>query len=208
MAIEKLAETNFPIHEILRRRWSPRAFSERSIESEKLGSLFEAARWAPSSSNEQPWSFLVARKEDQESFQGLLACLVEGNRVWAQDAPVLMLSVARLTFEETGKMNRHAWHDVGLAVANLVVQATALDLVVHQMAGFDTERARATFNIPEGFEPVTAIAIGYLGNAEHLPDYLREREIGKRSRRPLTEIVFSEIWKKIFCPVEQMIIPI
>ena len=132
----KVAETRYPIHELLRERWSPRAFADRMVEPEKLRSLLEAARWAPSSSNEQPWSFIVATKEHAGEYERLLSCLVEGNVRWAQHAPVLMLSVATLVFERNQKPNRHAFHDVGLAVENLIIQGTALGLFVHQMAGF------------------------------------------------------------------------
>ena len=198
MTIEKPAETHYPIHDLISRRWSPRAFSDRRVSSEKLLSLFEAARWAPSCNNKQPWSFLVAHKGDQKEFQRILECLAEGNRVWAQHAPVLMVSVARMGFNDTGELNRHAWHDVGLAVANLVFQATALDLVVHQMAGFDNNLTRQTFEIPEGYEPVTAIALGYPGDPDSLPDPLRERELAMRTRKPLVDIVFTSQWKNSF----------
>jgi len=124
--MEKPAETQYPIHDLLRRRWSPRAFSDRRVDPAIMRSLLEAARWAPSSYNEQPWSFIVATKDDPVEFGRLLSCLVEGNIQWAQHAPVLMVSVARLSFEDDGKPNRHAFHDVGQAVANLSVQATAL----------------------------------------------------------------------------------
>src|SRR5207249_9094308 len=121
--MEKLAETQYPIHDLLRRRWSPRAFSDRRVEPDKLRSLWEAARWSPSSYNEQPWSFIVATKEDEAEYARLLSCLVEGNIEWAQHAPVLMVSVARLSFEGVGKAIRHAFHDVGQAGANRMVQA-------------------------------------------------------------------------------------
>ncbi len=192
--IEKPADTGTPIHELLRRRWSPRAFADREVEPEKLRALWEAARWAPSSSNEQPWSFVVARREDRAEFDRLLGCLVEGNVVWARHAPVLMLAVARLSFERSGRTNRHALYDVGQAVACLTVQATALGLHVHQMAGFDAQRARATFDVPDGQEPATAVAIGYLGEPDSLPDALRERELAPRSRRPLGGMVFTGRW--------------
>src|SRR5437879_4076372 len=143
--MEKLAETQYPIHGLLRRRWSPRAFSSRPVEPDKLRSLWEAARWAPSSYNEQPWSFIVATKDDEAEYARLLSCLVEGNIQWAQHAPVLMVSVARLSFEEDGKPNRHAFHDVGQAVSNLIVQATALGLVcIRWPASFRTRYASCT----------------------------------------------------------------
>src|SRR5213593_4411938 len=120
--MDKLAQAQYPIHDLLQKRWSPRAFSAQPVESDKLRSLWEAARWAPSSYNEQPWSFIVATKEDPAEHARLLSCLVEGNIQWAQHAPVLMVSVAKLYFDEDHERNRHAFHDVGLAAANLVIQ--------------------------------------------------------------------------------------
>jgi len=190
----KVAETRYPIHELLRERWSPRAFADRMVEPEKLRSLLEAARWAPSSSNEQPWSFIVATKEHAGEYERLLSCLVEGNVRWAQHAPVLMLSVATLVFERNQKPNRHAFHDVGLAVENLIIQGTALGLFVHQMAGFHTDRARETYGIPDGYDPVAAMVIGYLDDPGRLPDDLREREMAQRTRKPLESFVFSGQW--------------
>jgi nitroreductase len=192
--MEKPAPTDVPIHELIARRWSPRAFSERTVEAATLRCLFEAARWAPSSNNEQPWRFLVAVKENQEEFDRLLACLLEGNRKWACRAAVLILSVASLRFEDGGKPNRHALHDTGLATENLLLQATALGLVAHPMAGFDGEKARADCRIPQGFEPVAMIALGYPGDPSVLPDYLREREVKGRERRPVGEFVFAAQW--------------
>jgi len=179
----------------LRRRWSPRAFDDRSIELEKLRSLFEAARWAPSSNNEQPWRFLVATKENTTEYDRLFGCLVEGNQKWAHRAPALLLSVAKLQFED-GSPNRHALYDTGMAVDNLVVQATALGLVVHQMAGFRIDQAGTDCQIPAGYEPVAIIAIGYPGDPAQLSDRLRAREVQPRVRKPLTEIVFSARWSQ------------
>ena len=192
--MEKLAETQYPIHDLLRRRWSPRAFSDRRVEPDKLRSLWEAARWAASSFNEQPWSFIVATKEDEAEYARLLSCLVEGNIEWAQHAPVLMVSVARLSFEEDGKPNRHAFHDVGQAAANLTVQATALGLMVHQMAGILPDKIRELYGIPEGYEAVAGIALGYPGDPQALPERLRQRELAPRERKPLPEFVFTGHW--------------
>ena len=192
--MEKRAETQYPIHDLLRRRWSPRAFSDRRVEPDKLRSLWEAARWAPSSYNEQPWSFIVATKEDEAEYARLLSCLVEGNILWAQHAPVLMVSVARLSFEEDGKPNRHAFHDVGQAVANLIVQATALGLVVHQMAGILPDKIRELYGIPGGHEAVAGIALGYPGDPATLPERLRQRELAPRSRKPIQDFVFAGRW--------------
>ncbi len=194
MVMEKPAETQYPIHDLLRRRWSPRAFSDRRVDPAIMRSLLEAARWAPSSYNEQPWSFIVATKDDPVEFGRLLSCLVEGNIQWAQHAPVLMVSVARLSFEDDGKPNRHAFHDVGLAVANLIVQATALGLVVHQMAGILPDKIRKLYGIPEGYEAVAGIALGYPGDPQSLPEGLRKREMAPRERKPMAQFVFSGRW--------------
>ncbi len=192
--MDKPAETQFPLHDLLKRRWSPRAFSDQPMGRDQLHALLEAARWAPSSSNEQPWRFIVATKAEPMDYDRLLACLMEGNRKWAFRAPVLMLSVARMAFEEDGRPNRHAFHDVGLATENLLLQAAALGLVAHPMAGFDIEQARADLKIPSGYEPVAMIAVGYPGELSVLPDYLQQRELKPRERKPLTEIAFSGQW--------------
>lgn len=192
--MEKPAPVDPKVHELIRRRWSPRAFADRPVEAETLRLLLEAAQWAPSSYNEQPWAFLVATREDPQEFERLLGCLVPFNQGWAKNAPVLMLSVARLAFERNGKPNRHAYHDVGQAAAQLTFQATALGLFVHQMAGIDAEVARETYCIPEGWDPVAAIALGYPGEPESLPDDLRSKETAERRRKPLEDFVFSGAW--------------
>ena len=194
MNMEKLAQTDYPIAEILKRRWSPRAFSDQMVEPDRLLSLFEAARWAPSSFNEQPWYFVLATKQKPEEHARLLDCLSEKNQQWARGAPVLMVSVAKLNFDHTGKANRHAFHDVGLAVGNMIVQATTLGLFAHQMAGFSPEKVAAVYNIPEKFEPVAAIALGYGLDVEDLPEGFRESELGRRSRRSIESFVFQGQW--------------
>jgi nitroreductase len=192
--MEKPAPTDYPIEELIRRRWSPRAFSDRAVGPEKLKSLFEAARWAPSSFNEQPWSFILTTKDQPEAHAQMVNCLMEKNQQWAQRAPVLMASVAKLNFEKNGKPNRHALHDVGLAMGTMLVEATALGLVVHQMAGFSVEKLREAFGVPEGFEPVAVVAIGYAADPEVLPEAFREQEVGPRSRKPISEFVFEGAW--------------
>lgn len=191
--MEKPAPADHAIHELLARRWSPRSFSDRPIEVETLQSLFEAARWAPSSSNAQPWRFIFARKEEGTDYDRMLSCLLEGNRKWAHRAPVLMLSVAKLTFDD-GTPNRHAWHDVGLATENLLLQATTMGLAIHPMAGFQVDKARTELKIPSGFEPVAMIAAGYPGDLSVLSDHLRERELKPRSREVSATFVFSGSW--------------
>lgn len=192
--MEKPAQTDYPIVEVLKRRWSPRAFSDQMIEPEKLRSLFEAARWAPSSFNEQPWFFILATKQEPEEHAGLLGCLVEGNQQWARQAPVLMVSVAKLNFDRTGKPNRHAFYDLGMAVGNLMVQATALDLFVHQMAGFSAEKVAEIYGVPDAFAPVAAIALGYGTDVDDLPEPAREAESKPRSRKPIQSFVFQGRW--------------
>lgn len=166
--IDKTSDIDYPIHDLLRQRWSPLAFSERLVEPEKLCSVLEAARWAASSYNEQPWSFIVATIDNQAEFDRLLICLAPGNQEWAHNAPVLMLCVAKLYFERNGVENRHAFHDVGAAAAVPAIQATAHGLFIHQMAGFDVPLAKEVYGIPEGYEPVAAIALGYLGDPQTL----------------------------------------
>lgn len=192
--MEKPAETKYPILEVLRRRWSPRAFSDRMVEPEKLRSMFEAARWAPSSFNEQPWSFIVATKQKPEDYERLLSCLVERNQMWAQRAPVLMVSVAKLNFDKTGKPNRHAFYDTGMAVGNMMVQATSLDLFIHQMAGFSAEKVSELFRVPDGFEPIAGIAVGYGADVDVLAEDFREAELQPRARKPLESFVFESVW--------------
>ena len=190
----KEAQTTYPIHELLRTRWSPRAFADRPVEAEKLQSVLEAARWAPSSSNLQPWSFLIARKEqDASSFERMVNCLAEGNLSWAPQAPVLGIAVAN-PFRKPEMRNRHAWHDVGMALQSLAIQATALDLFLHMMGGFSADKARELFAIPAEFEAVTMFALGYLGDPATLPDRHREGELTARTRRPLTDFVFGDQW--------------
>jgi len=191
---EKKALTNYPIHQFLAERWSPYAFQERSVTFADLCSLFEAARWAASSYNEQPWSYIIATKENPEHFQQLLSCLVEGNQIWAKNAPVLALGITSLRFTRNNQDNRAAIHDLGLASANLVLEATARGICVHQMIGILPDKARDIFNIPDGYEAWTGMAIGYQGDPMTLPDALKERDLKPRQRKPLEQFVFSGKW--------------
>jgi len=194
--IRRPAPTAVPIHDVIKHRWSPRAFEDHPVEPEKLRSLFEAARWASSSYNGQPWNFIVATKDDPENFKRVLECFIEFNHGWAKNAPVVALSVAALKFQHNGELNRHAFHDVGQAVANLALQANALGLEIHQMAGILPEKARQIFAIPEGYEAVAGIAIGYPGDPTSLPEPLRGREQGPRDRKPVSSFVFTGAWGK------------
>lgn len=191
--MEKPADTPYPIHVLLRQRWSPRAFDNRPIEPEKLRSLFEAAGWAPSSNNGSP--FLVATKEQKTEYDRLFNCLVEGNQKWAHRAPVLLFSIAKLQFED-GSPNRHAPYDTGMAAENLVLQRTALGLVAHPMTGFRIDQARTDCQVPVGYEPVAMIAVGYPGDPALLSEHLRAREVQPRVRKSLTELVYSATWEQ------------
>ena len=193
---DKKASPDHPIHNLLTARWSPYAFDDRPVSNADLCAVFEAARWAPSSYNEQPWSYIVAKRENPEEFQVLLSCLVEANQVWAKAAPVLALGIVRLRFVRNDKPNRAAVHDLGLAAGNLLVEATARGLSVHQMIGIMPEKAREVYEIPEGSEAWTALAIGYPGDPNRLPEPLKERHLAPRQRKPLREFVFGGKWGK------------
>ena len=174
-----------PFTSFSRARWSPYAFEDRLVPEADLRSLFEAARWAPSSYNEQPWSYIVATKDDPEQFQRLLSCLVEGNQIWAKAAPVLALGVVSLRFALNAKDNRAAVHDLGLAAGNLLLEATVRGLFVHQMIGILPDKAREIYGIPEGFEAWTGMAIGYQGDPTALPaTALRARSHTKATEAP------------------------
>jgi nitroreductase len=192
--MQKPAPTAVPLNELVRHRWSPRAYSDTLVAPEVLRSLFEAARWAPSSYNHQPWAYIVATKDDPENYAKLLSTLVEFNAGWAKQAPVLVLSVAQTKIPKDGSPNRHAMHDVGSASAQLTFEGNSRGLFVHQMAGFDPEKARRVFHIPQDWEPVAAMVIGYPGDPQSLPDPLRERELAPRTRKPLNEFVMTGDW--------------
>jgi len=197
---ERPAPVDHSINELMRRRWSARAFEEgRPVEREKLLSLLEAARWAPSCFNDQPRHFLVFDGSDQGVLDKARACLTPGN-AWALEAPVLMLSVARDTFEKNGKPNRWAQHDVGLATENLLLEAIELGLAAHPMAGYDAELARSEFKIPGGYTPIAMIAIGYpyRGKLEDLDEKLRGKELAPRERKEIREIAFNGTWDRSF----------
>lgn len=195
----KRAQSDVPLTELLAARWSPRAFAETPVEEEKLLGVLEAARWAASSSNVQPWRFLVTRR-GTDAFDKLRGCLSEGNKPWTAQVPVLILTVTDTVLPAKGEKpateNRYALHDLGLAVGNLTVQATALELFVHQMAGFSADKAKAAFEIPDPYKPVSVIALGYLGDDEALPEDLRARENAPRVRKTLKEIAFEAEWGK------------
>lgn len=194
--LEKRGDILPGVHELIRARWSPRSFGDRAVSNGDLKTILEAARWTASSNNEQPWRFVVARKSDGAAYEKLLKLLVPSNQTWAQTAPVLIITAAKLEFTESGKPNLHAWHDTGAALAQIFLQATALGLHAHGMAGFDRERAQKELGIPTGYTPVAAVAIGYLAPADALPEPYRTRERSARTRKPLSELAFDGEWDK------------
>lgn len=193
---KKTADVPPAVHDLVRQRWSPRAFSDEPVSDADLKTVLDAARWAASSYNEQPWRFILARKSEGADYDKMLNLLVPGNQAWAKNAPVLIITAAKRTFSHNGSPNFHAAHDAGAAWAHLALQATALGLYAHGMAGFDRERARKELGVPDDYEVVTAIALGHLGSPEALPDAVRERELAQRQRKPLSELVFKGHWDK------------
>jgi nitroreductase len=193
---DKKASPDHPIHHLLAERWSPYAFDSRPVASADMCSLFEAARWAPSSYNEQPWTYLVATRDDKDEFERLLSCLAEGNQAWAKAAPVLALGVVALKSARNNNDNRAAVHDLGLASGNLLVEATARGLLVHQMIGILPDKARELYQIPPQSEAWTGLAIGYKGDPSKLPEALKQRDLSPRQRKKLDQFVFSGKWGK------------
>lgn len=199
MATKPNIEAEYPIHSLFANRWSPRAFADQAVEPKKLHTILEAARWAASSFNEQPWRFVIGRKDEDENWELIHDLLVPGNQSWAGKAPVLILLCAKTYFDRNRKPNPHALHDSGMALSQLTLQGLALDLYVHCMAGFDRVRAREVFAMPEGFEAVTAVAVGYLGDPMGLPEKIRDRELLPQQRKPQSDWVAwdkaDDIWK-------------
>lgn len=190
---KKGPEPQYPVLDIIGKRWSPRAFDSKDVSDKELYQLFEAMRWAPSSMNAQPWRMLFTRKGD-EAFDKLHETLAEGNKSWAKDAPVLMLAMINKYLSD-GSLNGSAKHDLGLAVGNLLSQATSMGIGVHQMGGFSKEKAIDLFNIPEEFSPNTVLAVGYFGRPDQLSDKLRARELNPRTRIELSDFVFHNTIK-------------
>ena len=186
--MSKSVDTDLPILQSIRDRWSPRAFDQKPIPEMELQAMLEALRWSSSCFNEQPWQLLITHRGDVRH-QVLLDCVSEGNRSWAQQAPVLMLAVARLLFTRNGKVNRHAGYDLGQAIAQFAIQATSRQIYLHQMGGFSVEAAKEAFGLSQNQEPHTVIAVGYLGEPDKLTETQREKEIGLRLRRPMDEML-------------------
>ena len=195
---DRIAKTSKPIHDLLARRWSTRAYdASKSVTRDQLMTLLEAGRWAPSCNGDEPWRYLIwDRKGDPAGFQKAFDCLSENNKKWVKNAPLLMLSCAGSTFEATGKPNRHTQHDTGAASMAMALQAEALGLAYHQMGGFDAEKARAAFGIPAEYTLVAMIAVGYAASANVLDDETKAKELRPRSRKPLAERFYEGGWGK------------
>lgn len=185
--MEKLAKTQVPIHDVLARRWSPRAFDPaRPLSREQIMSLCEAARWAPSCFGDEPWRFVVCdRASDETAWRAAWGCLAEKNQRWAQQAPLLIAVIAAGTFTHNGKPNRWAQYDTGAAAENMCLQATALGLSAHQMGGFDADQVRAAFAIPADYHCMAMMAVGYQAPPGTLAEEFREAERAERRRQPL-----------------------
>lgn len=191
----KPAKTEVPILDVLQERWSPVHFSEEPLSDKQVATLFEAARWAPSSFNEQPWLYVYAQTNDGEKREKLHGLLADGN-AWAKKAGLLILSFSKKTFARNDKPNRHHMHDLGAASMSLVLQATKMGLVSHQMAGFDVENANQVLGVPEEYEPGSMIAIGYTGDPKKISPEHKKREEGARERKKTEEFVHRGSFKK------------
>lgn len=192
----KPAITSVKIHDIIQTRWSPRAFAaEKPVSHSDVLALLEAARWASSCFNDQPWRFVVCDKStDTQSWENAFAILADRNKLWAKNAPVLILAVAMQNFNHNGSPNRWAGYDTGAACANLSLQATALGLAVHQMGGFDAEKARAVFNLPDDCTPMAMLAVGYQADVDVLDEDFKAAELAARSRAALQERFYAGQW--------------
>ena len=195
---DRSAATRVPIHELLARRWSPRAYDvNRTVSREQLAALLEAARWAPSCNGDEPWRYLIfERRRDPEGWQKAFDCLSDSNKKWVRNVPVLLLSCAGSTFEHSGKPNRYGQHDTGAASVCLALQGAAMGLAVHQMGGYDAQKARAAFQIPDAYTPMAMIAVGYQASPDVLDEETKAKELRPRSRKPLETHFFEGGWGK------------
>lgn len=195
---QKPATTCVKIHDIIQARWSPRSFDpDRQVGHDDLLALLEAAHWAPSCFNDQPWRFVVCVKAtDEAGWKNAFSTLAEKNQQWAKNVPVLILAVAMENFNHNGQPNRWAMYDTGAASVSLCLQATALGLCAHQMGGFDVEKARTVFQLPNDCKPMAMIAVGYQADVDLLDDAFKEAELGARSRVALNEKFYIGQWGK------------
>ncbi len=191
MILKKSNPVDYSVLNVIKKRWSPRAFSSKPVAKEDILTLLEAARWTASAFNEQPWRFIVASKEEDKEYKKAISCLREGNQSWATNAPLIILTVVKKTFSNTGGINNNARYDLGQSVSALVLQAAKLDIYAHQMAGIYPDKVKTEYQLSDEYEAVTAIALGYLGDIEQLADDLQEREKSERSRKSLEEITIK-----------------
>ncbi len=179
------------ILEIIQERWSPYSFSSTPVEGFKLKAMFEAAGYAPSCNNEQPWVFVFSTQDEKDVFNDYIEFLSDGNKVWAKHAYAIVISMTRTKFSYNGKPNRYAFHDTGMAVTNLLLQALTLDVYVHQMGGYSVEKVKKYFKLGDDIEPVAMMAVGYLGDGSFLTPDLLKRDEKRRPRKSVTEFVFK-----------------
>jgi nitroreductase len=184
------------ILEIIQERWSPYAFSSAPVEEFKLKAMFEAAGYAPSCSNEQPWQFVYTTQDEKETFSDYVGFMNDKNQLWAKNAYALVISMARTKFSNSGKPNRWAFHDTGMAVSNLLMQALALDVCVHQMGGYSVEKVKEYFKLSDDIEPVAMMAVGYLGDGAGLLPELLKKDESRRPRKSITDFVFKNSLNK------------
>jgi len=182
------------VHSLIKSRYSPRAFSEKQIEEEEIKTILKAASMAASSYNEQPWRFIYALKQNQTEFNNLLQCIMEFNLPWAEKTAGLIVCVVKDNLSLNDKPNTHAWHDMGLAVGNLSIQAQSMDIYLRQIGGFYADKATEILNIPDGYTPVSFIGLGYLGDVNNLPSVLQEKENTPKVLKPLDDIIFKRSW--------------
>ena len=185
----KAADVEHDINEILKNRWSPRAFSERSVSVEDLKAVFEAARWSPSCYNDQPWYFIACTKENEEGYGKIFSTLAEFNQNWAKSAPVLIIAYAKINFHHNNKPNAWAEYDLGQAVAHLTFEAVSRGLYIHQMGGFSEEKVKTNFYIDGEYTVKTILALGYIGDKEQLPVDLQKQEEAARKRKDYNKVV-------------------
>jgi nitroreductase len=178
------------ILEIIQERWSPYSFSPAPVEEFRLKAMFEAAGFAPSCNNEQPWMFVYTTRDDTDVFNDYIGFLADGNKIWAKNAYAIIISMARTTFSFSGKPNRFALYDTGMAVTNLLLQGLALDVYVHQMGGYSVEKVREYFKLGDDIQPIAMMAVGYLGDGSMLPPELISRDETRRPRKNMNEYVF------------------
>jgi nitroreductase len=179
------------ILEIIQERWSPYSFSSTPLEDFKLKAMFEAAGYAPSCNNEQPWIFVYSTQQNKEVFDDYLGFMFDSNKVWAKNAFAIIISMARTKFSYNGKPNRYAFHDTGMAVSNLLLQASAMDIFVHQMGGFSVEKVKGYFKLNDDIEPVAMMAVGYIGDGLSFSPELLKRDEKRRPRKSINEFAFK-----------------